>query len=406
MLLCVAIAGLALAACGPIDEPADPDADTDLDAPRDDGAAAPDEILVWADPDLAPALEAALADVVDETGADTVVAEMPLTEIEDRLAAGEAPDLATARHHWLAELVPDGHLGPLAVEFDDAALLDPAVEAFSWDGERYGLPFAVDSVALVTATDVADEPASWSDLVAQASELVDAGAVEHGLAVTTEPPDPYALYPLVTAHGGYLFGRDATGGYDGGDLGIDHPGSAEAAELLADLVGEGLIDPDASLDMVEARLATGETAFALLGPGSLDAISTASIAVGPIPSPGEADAAPFVEALGLVTPAGSEAHEATPALVAALAEPEAQRTLAEAAGLPPASYDAGAALAEERPELAGFAESAARGQPLPSLPVTASAWSPWSEAYARVLDGDDPSAAMDDAAAEFRALTP
>ena len=80
---------------------------------------------------------------------------------------------------------------------------DIAIGAFSIDGTLYGLPYAVEGMALFRNTDlVPDAPATFDDLLAACDALGD--AIDNCLGVPAG--DAYANQAFVQGFGGYVFG--------------------------------------------------------------------------------------------------------------------------------------------------------------------------------------------------------
>ena len=131
------------------------------------------DLVIWADDTRTPVLEPIAAAFSEAEGLNVQVLEVPFDQIRDNLSiqgpAGEGPDIIIGAHDWLGELVSNGvvepvDLGPAASEYSDVA-----IEAFSYDGQTYGLPYAIENIALIRNTDlVPDAPATFEDLEATA----------------------------------------------------------------------------------------------------------------------------------------------------------------------------------------------------------------------------------------------
>src|SRR5699024_8562915 len=124
---------------------------------------------------------------------------------------------------------------------DAAEKLAPiAVSATTYEGQTYGVPYAVETLALYVNNDLTDAPApaTIEEMVAAAR----AGSAENALSLQVgEGGDPYHMQPLYTSGGGYLFGTDADGNLDPDDLGVGKPGSVRAAEKISELGEEGVL---------------------------------------------------------------------------------------------------------------------------------------------------------------------
>ena len=84
--------------------------------------------------------------------------------------SGAGPDLIVGANDWVGSLVKNGVVAP--VELGDKAngFSDAAKKAFTSDGTLYGVPYAVENIALVRNNALAkDTPATFDELIAQAS---------------------------------------------------------------------------------------------------------------------------------------------------------------------------------------------------------------------------------------------
>ena len=92
----------------------------------------------------------------------------------------------------------------------------------TFNGQVYGVPYAVENIALFRNTDLApDAPATIEELVAAGKALKAAGKATEIMALQVgQNGDAYHIYPLFTSGGGYLFGTTANGDYDPKDLGL------------------------------------------------------------------------------------------------------------------------------------------------------------------------------------------
>ena len=88
----------------------------------------------------------------EETGIPVQVEEMPFDDIVDQAAAlapaGKGPDIFIGPHDRLGELVAAGVAEPLDLKAVKASLRPVAVQAFTYGGQTYGLPYLTQGVAL------------------------------------------------------------------------------------------------------------------------------------------------------------------------------------------------------------------------------------------------------------------
>src|SRR5690625_4395155 len=142
--------------------------------PAGDGGA----LTIWVDDTRGPAVEAAAQTFEAETGATVELVEKNFDDIRPDFLAqvptGEGPDITVGAHDWLGEFTVNGVVSPLelgaaADEFEDVAL-----EAFTYDGQVYGLPYAIENIALFRNAELTDVvPETFEEMI-QAGE--EAGA--------------------------------------------------------------------------------------------------------------------------------------------------------------------------------------------------------------------------------------
>jgi arabinogalactan oligomer / maltooligosaccharide transport system substrate-binding protein len=372
-------------------------------------------LVIWADETRAPVLQPFADQFMAENPGVTVdIQQVDFGQIRDQLLqagpAGEGPDLIIGAHDWLGALVAGGAVA--SIDLPNAAdFLPVAIQAFTYNGQLYGVPYAVENVALLRNTDlVPDAPATFEDLEKTALDLKAAGTVDIPLAM--QVPDPYHQYPLFTAEGGYVFGQNADGTYNPDDLGIDSPGGLAAADAFAKWTKEGLIDKDVTYDVMIDKFGSGKAPFAITGPWAIaqadngfkaTGVHYAVSAIPPLASGGVAK--PFVGVQGFMVSAFSKnVLIAQTFAVDFMSTEVAQTALYQAGGRPPAlqaAYDKAVSDAD----IAGFGASGVDGVPLPAIPEMGSVWTAWTDAYTQIFSGKgDPETVFKNAATQIRTL--
>ena len=139
-----------------------------------------------------------------------------------------------------------------------------AVQAFTYDGKTYGLPYAIENIALVRNTDLVPEaPATFEEMMQIATDYKAAHADDPtalGLAVQIGAAGRrYHLQPFLSAFGGYIFAQNADGTYNPDDVGIDSAGGLATASWLQEQAAAGLLSADVTYDtmIVGVRLGQG-----------------------------------------------------------------------------------------------------------------------------------------------------
>jgi len=332
------------------------------------------QLVVWADENRAPIIEEIGAAFEEEYGIPIVVQELGFGDIRDQMKvagpAGEGPDILIGAHDWLGELVISGLLAPIDLG-DKAELFAPAaLQAFTYDGQLYGLPYATENVAFFRNSElVPDAPETWEDVAAISAELVDAGTVQYGYVL--QGADTYHFFPLMSSFGGYIFGTDEAGTYNPQDVGLDNEGTIEAGEWIDTMIENGYAPGEADWDTVHSLFETGQAAMIVTGPWALDRFREAGVpyAISNIPSGGK----PFLGAQGFMISAfSSDPLLAQAFLTEYVATEETMQALFEAGGRPSAFLPV--LDATEDPDIAALGEAGAEAPPMPAIPEMSAVW--------------------------------
>ncbi len=374
------------------------------------------DLLIWADPERGPYLQEFADEFGEANGVTVAVQQIPGSQVRPQFQqaapAGQGPDIVIGAHDWIGELSANGVIAPVDLGGREDEFLPIALAAFTINDQVFGLPTAIEAIALYRNTDLVPEaPETWEEVVETSLRLQEEGAVEQGLVIPAGPEEmPYFNQPLLTAHGGYLFGRGEEG-YDTSDVGLDSPGAIEAAEALRGWVDEGFINPNITGDLMQEFFGTGQAAFAISGPWSLVQggrgfeETGVPFEVTPIPPVAGGTPQPFVGVQGLMVSAfAKNPLLAQTFLLEVAATPEAQYALGEKLARPPALREAYEQFVADKPVYEGFGESAEQGLPMPAIPEMASVFGALTQAYVLIYTGDEgePGAQLENAADQVR----
>jgi arabinogalactan oligomer/maltooligosaccharide transport system substrate-binding protein len=392
------VATLGLASC------ASGDADN-----GDNGASAEGGTLtVWVDAERVDALQGAADAYTEETGVEVELVGKDNADIKDdfiqQVPTGEGPDITMGAHDWLGELSTNGVVAPLELGDSAGDYLDVAVNASTYEGTVYMLPYAVENIALLRNADlVAEAPTSWDDMIAkgQAAGLEKPFVVEQGAE-----GNPYHLYPFQTAFGAPVFGSNDEG-YDPTDLQLGNEGGVEFANWLGGQGknGTGHFNTDIDGDIAKQAFLDGTAAYWLTGPWNVGAAIDGGInvAIDPVPSPTGDVASPFAGVKGFFVSSESENKvAANDFLVNYIGTEDVQLELFEAGNILPA-LSAAAESASSDPIIEGFAAVGAEAVPMPAIPAMGSVWQYWGIAEASIINGEDPVATWEKLAADVQA---
>lgn len=373
------------------------------------------DLLIWADQLPIPALLELAAGFEAEHGLEVAIQEVGFDDIRGQLQsagpAGEGPDLLVGAHDWLGELVLNGSVASIELP-EPGRFEEVALEAFTWDGQLYGLPHAIENLALYRNTQhVPEAPETWEELEDIALELQADGTVAQGLMIPVAQEEaPYHLQPLFTALDGYVFAQRDDGTYDPSDVGIDNEGGQEAARILRGWVEAGLINPDVDGGIQQEQFGDGQVAFAISGPWSLRQDGAGfeetgvDFEVSPFPPLEGNTMRPFVGVQGMMVSAFSDNPLlAKTFLTQVMTTDRAQIAMFEANTRPPALTSAFEQVVADDPTMAAFGEAGVDGQPMPAVPAMSTVFSAMGDAYRLVLTGGaEPERAMESAASQIR----
>ncbi|HWR84607.1 MAG TPA: maltose ABC transporter substrate-binding protein [Rhodoglobus sp.] len=366
------------------------------------------EIVIWTDAEREQAIADAAVAFEEETGATVTLVQKNFEDLRNDFIAqvptGEGPDITVGAHDWLGALVTAGvvdtiDLGDAAGDFEQVAL-----DAMTYDGQLYALPYSLETVALVQNVDMvgAEAPATWDEMIQRA---IDSGA-ERPIAINTagDTGDGYTMYGLQTSFGAPVFVQDESGSYTN-EVGMGGaPGEAFAQWLGANgSAGTGYISTTVDYDINNELFNSGAAPYTIQGPWAISAFPDVNVAVNPIPSAGGQPAAPFVGVQGFYLSSQSDnALLAQEFLTNYLATEDAQRALYEADPRIPALTSLAEEVASD-PIIAGFLASAQNGVPMPSIPEMGSVWDFWNAAEVQIINGADPVQTWNQMVADLQA---
>lgn len=363
-----------------------------------------EDLVIWADPVRFEYVQE-IAEQFGEENDITVGVQGIVATREDFItanAAGNGPDVVVGAHDWLGQLVQNGAVDPVQLPPDALAQYsETAVQAWTYNGQVYAVPYAVESVALYCNTEFApDTYATIEDVIAAGQAGVDAGQLEVPLILQQgELGDAYHMQPLFTSAGGYVFGRDAEGNYDPADLGTNKPESIAAAQKIATLGSSGVntIRTTVSGDNYLSLFTEGKAACLVSGPWALPDVEKAlgeSFTVQPVPGfAGMAPAEPFMGSQGfMVASNGQNKAFGQEFVTNAVNSQEAMQQLFELSNQPPAMTSVLEGVTDEK--VLAFAAAAEQAAPMPAIPAMNQVFAPLGQAWAAIIGGADPVTTM------------
>lgn len=366
------------------------------DSAQGDDESTDSALVVWVDAERVDAVQGAADAYEEKTGVAVEIVGKDVDTVKDdfiqQVPTGKGPDITMGAHDWLGELSTNGVVAPLELGDSASDYLDVALQASTYEGTVYMLPYAVENIAVLRNADIVPEPASnFDDMIAQgrAAGLDQPFVVEQGAE-----GNPYHLYPFQTAFGAPVFGTDSSGSYDPADLQLGNEGGTEFATWLGAQGADGVLNTDIDGEIAKQQFIDGKAAFWLTGPWNVGAAVDAGINVeiDPVPSPTDEVASPFAGVKGFfVSSESNNKVAANDFLVNYLGTEDVQLELFETGNILPA-LTAAADTAASDPIIAGFQTVGADAVPMPAIPAMGAVFQFWGIAEAAVINGADPAA--------------
>ncbi|EIW9275066.1 maltose/maltodextrin ABC transporter substrate-binding protein MalE [Klebsiella variicola] len=289
-------------------------------------------------------------------------------------AIGEGPDIIIWAHDRFGGYAQTGLLAEIN---PDNSFLDKFYR-FAWDSERYNgkliaYPIAIETLSLIYNKDIiATPPKTWEEIPA----LDDSLKLKGKSALMFNLREPYFVWPLLAAEGGYSF-KFEDGKYDVNDVGIYKPGIVSGLTLLVNFIKNNHMSADTDYPISEAAFNKGETAMTISGPWAWSNLDKSKInyGVSVLPSFKGKPSKPFVGVLSAGINAASPNKE--------LAKEFLENYLLTIEGLETVNKDrllGASALKsyqerlEKDPRIAATLENASLGEVMPNISQMSAFW--------------------------------
>jgi len=398
----------------PMAEPTEAPMEEPTDAPMEEPTEAAEEaapvetsatLTIWADERRIPVLETLVDEFAQTAGVEVVLEQVGINDMREQtriaIPAGEGPDIFLTAHDQIGEYVESGLIAPINIGAKEDQFLGSALNAFTYNGQLYGMPYASENVALYRNVDLVPEPVeTWDELMQVGGALMDEGLVDNAMIF---PNKEYHIYGLDTAYGGYIFGKDAEGNFNPQDVGLDSEGFIAAGEFIQQVVNDGLVPSTADEASGNSLFENGRLAFQINGPWKLPDYSGAGVnfAVDPLPAGPAGPGAPFLGAQGFVVNGQSDNQLlAETFLTELVATDEVMDAFQEADPRVPAWLPTLEKI--DDPYLAAFGEITPYAQPMPNIPEMGAVWSSWGDAIQLIMNGEDVTESLTNGANQIR----
>lgn len=391
--------------------PATPATLSTKDPSRDANA----DLVIWTDADRAATVQKIANEFAAEQGGLKVAVQIaPDTrqQFKDATKVGKGPDIVVGAHDWMGELVQNATLAPVNLDPATAAKIAPnAMAAAKFNGQTYGVPYAVENLALMRNTDLApDAPKSMDDLLkmAKAAQAKSGGKVTNLLIQPVgKTGNAYYTYPYLSAFGGGIFAQKANGDYDANKLIVASEGSLKGAAVLSQLGKEKVLSTNVDDKNAEGLFDAGKAPFMITGPWGVTNAKKANIkyAISSLPTlAGGGQMQPFLGVqLFYVSSKAKNASIAQEFVTNFITKKEIQLELFQALNRPPALIEANTEVSATDADVKAFSEAGKDGKPMPNIPAMNSVWGPLGQAAADVVAGKDPKTRFEAAQKEIAA---
>lgn len=352
-------------------------------------------ITVWTDENRKAAVEEAAGIFESETGAKVEIVQKNFDDLRTdfiaQVPSGKGPDITVGAHDWLGGLVTEGVVNTIDLGSAKDNFEKVTIDAFTYDGQLYGLPYSSEAVALIENLDLTDgsEAATYDELI----EKGEASGAERPLLVEVgDGGNMYTSYAFQTSFDAPVFIQDSSGSYTS-EVGMGGENGDKFAEWISAQADAGIYSTTVGGDEANELFKAGKSPYIVSGPWVIDdykASGLENLKVSKIPSAGGSTASPFVGVQGFYLSSESQNELlATTFIVNYLGSEEIQRAFYEADPRIPAMIS----LADEYksdPIIGGFIESASVGVPMPSIPQMGDVWEYWNTTQVEIVKGAEP----------------
>lgn len=353
-------------------------------------------LTVWADDTRYSQIQELAKDFTAATKVDVQVVQKSETDMDQefisQVPTGNGPDVIVMAHDKLGQMVKNGVVSPVDLGEAKSKFSEAAVQGVTYDGKTYGVPYAVESVALVRNNKLTtDTPKTFDEMVASGKK---AGSEYPFVVQMSTDGDPYHLYAFESSFGNEVFKQSADGSYTS-ELTLGGEGASEFTQWLKAQGEAKTLNPNITADVAKDAFLKGNAAYMVTGPWNVTAAKAAGLDVSvlPIPSAGGKEAKPFVGVQMFYQSSKTKNQVLVSKFFQYLETKEAQSKLQELGGRVPAMTEVANSLSDEN--LKQFATIAGNGLPMPAIPAMGSVWDYWGKTEVSIVNGADPASSWE-----------
>ena len=353
-------------------------------------------LTVWADDTRYSQIQELAKDFTAATKVDVQVVQKSETNMDQefisQVPTGNGPDVIVMAHDKLGQMVKNGVVSPVDLGEAKSKFSEAAIQGVTYDGKTYGVPYAVESVALVRNNKLTkDTPKTFDEMIASGKK---AGSEYPFVVQMSTDGDPYHLYAFETSFGNEVFKQSADGSYTS-ELTLGGTGASEFTQWLKAQGAAKTLNPNITADVAKDAFLKGNAAYMVTGPWNVTAAKAAGLDVSvlPIPSAGGKEAKPFVGVQMFYQSSKTQNQVLVSKFFQYLETKEAQSKLQELGGRVPAMTEVANSLSDEN--LKQFASVAGNGLPMPAIPAMGSVWDYWGKTEVAIVNGADPASSWE-----------
>lgn len=351
-------------------------------------------------------LESDLETFNDESHHSVKIAKISDLEAKTTSAipAGDGPHLFEWAHDWVGDYLERGFLADQSGELDvdlESTYTGAGVDAITFDGGVYGLPYAAETVGLVYNKDMVDQPPeTFEEMQGIMEDHHDPASNQYGLSY---PIDAYFISAWAHAFGGYYYDAEKD------ELGLTKEETKRGLQLVIDELFPYSPD-DHGYDAQAAVFVDGNAPLAINGPWYIGSAADQGIDVGVAKLPTVEGSQPspytgvqmFYFAKKMADGSAADADAARRFAEWYTTSEDVLLNNAQKSGFIPVHQEV-AASDELGANTQGFAASIDTGRPMPAHPHMNQVWVPFQDGFIRALNGDQSlDDAMEQAASEIR----
>jgi arabinogalactan oligomer/maltooligosaccharide transport system substrate-binding protein len=331
------------------------------------------DLTIWVDAEFVGTAQTLAEQYAQDTGGSLNIVEKDFYQIEAELAAG-APDLFIGSTEWTDRLATAGVISAVAEE--PSGFEERVLQGASYQGTLYGIPYAVESLALVCNGDqLKQQPGSLR-------ELTDAGYN----VIVSPGGDPYTLFPIQSSFDVYPVVLDENGDW----LEQSGLGSSRSKEFAGWLGENQSLFTQLDYSAGIAAFIDGQETCLLTGPWAISEIlnrAKFTVSVYDFPSVGGSQPLSFATARAVFVSASSANQDQAKKVANYFANSATQLLIYKQTGRVPAKAEVIDQIPD--PVIKGFAKAAAWSVVLPNSKLMQNTWAPWSKTLNTIITSDE-----------------